>query len=81
MFPTKTDGFKASRAAITRAVHSALEIRLERDAGYPRTKDEMTFLQFELLLRVEANVMKQEINIKRETNEILMVAFNLKQRS
>lgn len=60
LFPTKAPEAKKKRLYLENIVESAFRIRRERISGFPRSRHEITALQFYTLLRIENEIEARE---------------------
>lgn len=71
LFSTKLDGGKKHKQ-YKDLVQTALQIRRERLAGYPRPTHHMTPLQFQTLLMAEQMLEQEEMLLKQQNQVGLM---------
>ena len=67
LLPTKLDGGRDHKA-ITALVENAVEIEVEKTAGYPRCKAMMTALEFRAFLLLDELISIQDRRIGVENN-------------
>lgn len=78
LFDTKTDAAKKGHKSLDALSKRAMEVRVERQTGYPRRESMMSNKEFAALFLIEQLIEQEEIAIKDRTAKILMAAMGVK---
>lgn len=78
LFDTKRDRFKASQKGLSELVDYSQYARRRRDSGYPMPLSQISNLMLETVLRLDECREMQELRIRMETKQALIVGLGLK---
>lgn len=77
LYPTKLREGRERHKRFQRLVTDAMQIRVERLAGYPRPDSRLTALQFQTLLIVEQIIEQEELTIRQRVSTGLTAMMGL----
>lgn len=78
LLPTKTQAWKKGHKSFKRLVEAAMRIRRERHTGYPRATSDMRDIEFHTLTIIEQCIEQEEIAIRVQGNQLLMILAGVK---